>query len=75
MLPVVSAIVTTQLNVPAPDPLGVTVHVPLGVTLAPVLIENETVTDPPPPAVGVKPELVTVTCVPLAPWFGVRRMA
>ena len=59
-------IVTTQLNVPAPDPLATTVHVPLGVTLAPVPIVNETVTD------GVNPEPVTVTWVPLGPWTGVK---
>ena len=41
-------------------------HVPLGVTLAPVLIVNETVTD------GVNPEPVTVTWVPLGPWTGVK---
>ena len=69
MLPVVSAIVTVQLKVPEPDPLAVTVHVPLEVTLAPVLIEKEMVAD------GVKPDPATVTWVPLGPWFGVRRMA
>ena len=62
-------IVTTQLNVPAPDPFAITVHVPLGVTLAPVLIVNETVTD------GVKPEPMTVTWVPLGPWTGVSVIA
>ena len=45
------------------------VHVPLGVTLAPVLIVNETVTD------GVKPEPMTVTWVPLGPWTGVSVIA
>ena len=69
VLPVVSAIVTTQLNVPALDPLDTTVHVPLDVTLAPALIENAIVAD------GVKPEPTTVTWVPLGPWLGVRRIA
>ena len=58
-----------------PDPLGVTVHGPLGVTLAPVLIVNETVTEPPVSVVGVKPDPATVTWTPLGPWFGVRVMA
>ena len=61
MLPVVSAIVTVQLKVPEPDPLAVTVHVPLEVTLAPVLIEKEMVAD------GVNPDPATVTWVPLGP--------
>ena len=56
---------TTQLNVPALDPLAATVHVPLDVMLAPVLIENAIVAD------GVKPEPTTVTWVPLGPWTGV----
>ena len=60
-----------QSNVPALGPLGVTVHVPLGVMLAPVLIENETVTAPPVLVVGVKPVPDTATWTPLGPWFGV----
>ena len=54
---------------PAFAPLAVTVHDPLDVTLAPVPIENETVTD------GVKPEPMTVTWVPLGPWTGVSVIA
>ena len=46
---------------PIPAPLGVTVHGPLAVTLAPVLIENDTVTDPPVAVDGVKPDPYTVT--------------
>ena len=62
---------TKQSNVPALDPLGTTVHVPLGVTLAPVLIVNEIVTAPPVLVVGVNPLPVTVTPTPLGPWLGV----
>ena len=65
-------IVTTQLNVPAFDPLAATVHVPLGVTLAPVPIVNEIVTAPAVLVVGVNPDPLTVTWVPLGPWLGVR---
>ena len=50
---------------PAFAPLAVTVHDPLDVTLAPVLIANATVAD------GVNPEPVTVTWVPPGPWLGV----
>ena len=64
-----------QSNVPALDPLGVTVHVPLGVMLAPALIENATVIDPPLPVVGVKPDPATETWVPLGPWLGVSVIA
>ena len=63
-----------QSNVPASGPLGVTVQVPLGVMLAPVLIENESVTRPPVPVVGVKPAPATLTWTPLGPWPGVRVM-
>ena len=62
---------TKQSNVPALDPLGTTVHVSLGVTLAPALIENEIVTAPPVLVVGVKPLPVTVTPTPPGPWLGV----
>ena len=61
-----------QLNVPTPAPLGVTVHGPPGVALAPALIENENVIEPPVTVVGVKPDPLTETWTPLGPWFGVR---
>ena len=50
-------------------------HVPLGVTLAPVLIENAIVIGPPPPVVGVKPDPLTATWVPLGPWLGMSVIA
>ena len=64
-----------QSNVPALGPLGVTVHVPLGVMLAPVLIKNESVTAPPVLLIGVKPVPDTAIWTPLGPWFGVSVIA
>ena len=62
---------TKQANVPALDPLSTTVHVPLGVTLAPVPIVNEIVTAPPALVVGVNPLPATMIWTPLGPWLGV----
>ena len=56
--------VAPQVNVSA---FGLpTMHGPLDVTLAPVLIVKEMVTE------GVNPDPAMVTWVPLGPWFGVR---
>ena len=57
---------------PALGPVEVTVHVPLGVMRAPVLIKRETATAPPALVVGVKPVPETSTWTPLGPWVGVR---
>ena len=65
---------TVQLKVPAPDPLGVTMHVPVDPMLAPGPIEKETVIAPPVPVLGVNPEPFTVTSTPLEPLFGEREI-
>ena len=67
--------ITVQLNVPVADPLGVTMHVPLDATLAPMPIEKEIVIAAPVTVVGVKPDPVTVTWIPLGPWVGESVMA
>ena len=67
--------VTAQLNVPALDPLGTTVHGPTGVTLAPVPIANEIVIEAPVSVVGVNPLPATVIVIPLVPWPGVSVIA
>ncbi len=72
---VLDVIVTVQLKLPAEPPDAVTVHVPLGVTLAPELIVNAIVTAPPVSVVGVNPVPLTVTDVPLDPWLGVSVIA
>ena len=72
---VLDVIVTVQLKLPAEPPDAVTVHAPLGVTLAPELIVNAIVTAPPVSVVGVNPVPLTVTDVPLDPWLGVSVIA
>ncbi|MCL4307793.1 MAG: hypothetical protein M1126_00255 [Candidatus Thermoplasmatota archaeon] len=68
-------IVTVQLKSPAELPDAVTAHAPLDVTVAPELIENVIVTEPPVSVVGVNPVPATVTDVPLGPRLGVSVIA
>ena len=68
----VSVIPTVQLNVPGvPIRLEETTVAPQLPMVAPVETIVVTVTVPPVLVVGVKPDPLTVTWVPLGPWLGV----
>ena len=65
-------IATTQLNVPGvPSELEATTVAAQFPIVAPVETVVVTVTDPPVLVVGVNPDPLTVSWVPLGPWPGV----